>query len=98
MDDAVYRKIGGKYKRVPEHERWLESRPVEGIWLVDKHGGQRVMCRVGELPDAVPLACLHLRKEAACSAVVNLKGKVSASDIVDAVFKAVVTPDAEKED
>lgn len=58
MPEVLYQKIGRKY--VPAGE--FHTNPAEGIWLVQKiaHGScKRVIMRVGEIPDAVPLIQLE---------------------------------------
>jgi hypothetical protein len=88
--EPLYRKIGRKYHQVSE---WYGD-PADGIWLVQGKPGcksMRLITRIGELPDVVPLVNLELRRDEVCKVVSELRQFSSTNDIVTAVFKVLAT-------
>jgi len=71
VGDTLYRKVGRRYVKV--HDLW-RGNPADGIWLImgDGHGHHSaLMCRVGEVPDALPLAAMMQHIDAAARAVLE---------------------------
>lgn len=83
---AIYRKIGGHYKRVGMEFRGF---PANGIWIVED-GRESLITRVGEVPDIMPMAQLKCFEDVACKALQECLGKtLSMVDVWAHVSKAI---------
>lgn len=89
--ETLYKKVGRKYEQL----HVFHSEPAPGVWIVE-HGenytSKRLISRVGDLPNFVPLINLETRREAVQDAVAEVMAPrvgYSIVDIVDAVFRAL---------
>ena len=83
--ETLYRKVGRRYERVSE----FHTNPADGVWLVEKEGhSKRLITRLGELPDIVPLLKLEMHRDAVVEAVRTALAarRYSIQGVVDAVF------------
>lgn len=86
--ETLYRKVGGRYWPVGLE---FAGFPSDGVWLVED-GRQSLIMKVGELLDPLPYSAMMRGRDRACKALMALwegRSRVSASDEVEAVLKAV---------
>jgi hypothetical protein len=90
--ETLYRKVGRRYEPVSD----FHTNPAPGVWLVEKleYGGlsKRVIMRVGELPDAVPLIRMERAlRDRVVEDVLNAMRdrRWSIHDVIGEVFKSI---------
>lgn len=78
-------------------DQWATN-PADGIWLVQRHGHGRsisLIARLGEVPDHATHAAFARHRDLVASVISSFDGKrASATDIADAITKAVATKEA----
>lgn len=93
--EILYRKVGRRYKPVGSTYNTVMT---GGIWLVENarpefaHAAR--ICRIGDLPDPMPLAAIERHRECAAQALLRLRDAHSLNqylvdDLLDAVFLAI---------